>query len=140
MIKYILTIALALTAGFAFADDAKKKEGADKPRKKPPVGEKGDRKGGKGAFFEKIAGEDKVLTAEEWENSPMAKKAKEAGKGEMVAARFKKMDADSDGKVTQEEFAKAFAGRGKGKGDKKPGDRKPGGDKKPEGKKPKADS
>ena len=137
MIKTILTIALVLTVGIAQADDKK-----ERPDKKPEKGEKGKGKG-KGDFFAKLSGDDDVITAEEWANSPMAKRAKEAGKGDAIAARFKKMDGDGDGKVTKEEFAKAMQ-RGKGKGDKGKG--KPGGDgkkpegKKPEGKKPKADS
>jgi len=36
------------------------------------------------------------------------------------AATFKRMDADSDGKVTKEEFKKGFGGGFRGKGDAKP--------------------
>ena len=78
------------------------------------------------------------ISKAEFEAGPMAKKMKEGGKMD-PAKVFAKIDADSNGEITGEEFKKHMAARkgggGKGKGgDKgkgKGGEKKPKGDKDP---------
>ena len=108
----ILTIAVALIAGIAFAADDKK----------PTKPEKG--KGDPAARAEKMMkavdkDSDGKISKDEFAASRMGKKAKEKGD---VDKLFGRMDANGDGSITKDELGKKGGKGGKGKagGDKKP--------------------
>lgn len=113
--KKLLTIAVALFAGFAIAAD-----GDDKGEKGKGKGGDAKGKGKGGQMFEKLdTNTDGSISKEEFAAGPMGKKLTEKGGQEAVDKAFGKLDADADGKVTKEEMAKAAAARkkgGKGKG------------------------
>jgi len=115
----ILTVALSLMAGLAFAaEDAEKKKGKGKGKMDPA-------KRAEMMIKQFDTDKDGKISKEEFAASKIGQRVKEKGGDEAVDKFFKARDKDGDGFLCKDELAAPpKKGKGKGKGKAKDGAKK----------------